>query len=383
MAGDADDLLLVHADEGTQHRHGGHVIADAQRLNGLAGHLTEALAGDQRLAAQLMGQPVGKAHHEAAHDEGEVILRTLAADLLLDLGKGHDVDGETAAPDRQLLSQLQNLFPGLLAGIGRRGKVQQLQLYAPLGDHIAGHGAVDAAGQQADRVAAHADGQAAGGGFRRAVDIGRVLPYLQIDRQLRIVDVHGQMGKGVVERAAHPLAQLDGAHGEGFVGTLALHLEGFCRQQRRAQILLRGGEDGLLLLGTGHGPGDGDDAEHLLAGVVSRRQIAGLLRRLHIDGGLAGVNLELAVPLGATADVAHQLHLKAVAVQALEHHLAQLAKNDLMHGDVLLMIYGFISADCCCGIEWLPPDAGPGCAPRRPDRQWCGPCAGYGHGCGR
>ena len=65
-----------------------------------------------------MGKPVAQPHHEPAHDEGEVILRALAADLLLNLRKGHHVHRQAAAPDRQLLGQLQDLFPGLLAGIG-------------------------------------------------------------------------------------------------------------------------------------------------------------------------------------------------------------------------------------------------------------------------
>ena len=83
-------------------------------------------------------------------------------------------------------------------------------------------------------MAAHAEGQAAGGGFRRAVDVGRVLPHLHEHRQLRVVDVHLQVGEGVVERAAHPLAQLDAAHGEGLVRPLALHLEALGRGQRTA-----------------------------------------------------------------------------------------------------------------------------------------------------
>ena len=129
--------------------------------------------------------------------------------------------------------------------------MQQLQLHTTLGDHVAGHGTVDAAGQQAHRVAAHTDGQAACGGLRRAMDIGRVLPHLQIHRQLRGVNVHRQVGEGVMQRAAHPLAQLDAAHGEGLVGALALHLEAAGRRQCIAQIGLGGVQNGLLLLGAG------------------------------------------------------------------------------------------------------------------------------------
>lgn len=73
--------------------------------------------------------------------------------------------------------------------------MDHLQLYAPLGDHIAGHGAVDTAGQQAHRMAAHAQGQTARGALGGSVDVGRVLPYLDVHRQLRVVYVHRQVGK--------------------------------------------------------------------------------------------------------------------------------------------------------------------------------------------
>ena len=331
MAGDADDLLLIHADEGTQHRQRGSVLTDGQRRHGLAGHLPQTLAGDQCAAAQLVGQSVRQTHHEPAHDEGEVILRAAAADLLLDLRKGYHMDRQAAAPRHQLTGQLQHLFPCLLAGIGRRGEVDHLQLNAALGHHVAGHRGVDAAGEQAHRPAAHADGQAAGSGLGGGVDVGGILPHLHIHRQLRMVYIHLQVGIGLVELAAHPLAQLNRAHGEGLVGTLALHLEAAGRRQGLPQIRLGGGQNGLLLLGAGNGPCNGDDAEHLLAGGIGPGQIADLLRRLHIDGTLLGVDAELAEAGGTAADVAHKLHLKAAAIQALQDHLAQLAQNDLIH----------------------------------------------------
>ena len=37
---------------------------------------------------------------------------------------------------------------------------------------------------------------------------------------------------------------------------------------------------------------------------------------------------------GTAADIAHQLHFKAAAVQSLQDDLAQLAQNDLVHGMV-------------------------------------------------
>ena len=220
--------------------------------------------------------------------------------------------------------------------------MDHLQLYAPLGDHIAGHGAVDTAGQQAHRMAAHTQGQTARGALGGAVDVGRVLPYLDVHRQLRVVYVHRQVGEGVVERAAHPLAQLDAAHGERLVRPLALHLEALGGGERTAQIRFGGVEDRLLRLFTGQGAGDGDDAEHLLAGTVGSRHVAGVLHRLHVDGGLAGIYLPLAEPLGTAADIAHQLHFKAAAVQSLQDDLAQLAQDDLVHVVLsLLLVYGY------------------------------------------
>ena len=112
--------------------------------------------------------------------------------------------------------------------------------------------------------------------------------------------------------------------------------------QRVAQIGLGRVKDGLLALFAGQRAGDGDDAEHLLAGGIRPGHVAAVLRRLHVDGGLAGVDLELAEPLGAAADVAHELHFKAAAVQALQDHLAQLAQDDLVHVVLsLLLVYRY------------------------------------------
>ena len=137
------------------------------------------------------------------------------------------------------------------------------------------------------------------------MDIGGLLPDLHIHRQLRVVDIHRQVGEGLMQVSAHPLAQLDGAHGEGLIRPLALHLEAAGRRQGAAQIGLGGVQNGLLFLGTGQGPGHGDDAEHPLAGVIRPVQVAGLPGRLHIDGALLGIDPEPAEPAGAAADIAH------------------------------------------------------------------------------
>ena len=67
----------------------------------------------------------------------------------------------------------------------------------------------------------------------------------------------------------------------------------------------------------------------LAAGLGDGVHVAVGLQGLHIDGALAGIDLEAAAGADAAADVGQQLVLKALAVQSLQHHLAQLQQQDL------------------------------------------------------
>ena len=111
-------------------------------------HLDVYKRQDQGLAPGALCHGYRQAHHKAAHDEGEVVLRAAAADLLLDLGEGHHMDRHAAAPAGKLPGQLQHLLLGLLGGVGRAEEVDHLQLHAPLGDHKGADGTVDAAGEE-------------------------------------------------------------------------------------------------------------------------------------------------------------------------------------------------------------------------------------------
>ena len=173
------------------------------------------------------------------------------------------------------------------------------------------------------------------------MDIGRLFPDLHVDAQLRRVDVHLQMGVGVVQKPAHILADLHAVHGKMLVRPLGLHLEGLRAPQLPVQIVLRAVEDGVLVLGAGPGPGGGDDAEHLPAGGVRAVQIAVPVLGLHVDGALLAVDVEAAVVLEPAADIGVELVLEGPAVQSLEDHLAQLEENDLVHDDKSFLSSGF------------------------------------------
>ncbi|CAN3996209.1 Phosphate/phosphite/phosphonate ABC transporters, periplasmic binding protein, partial [Dysosmobacter welbionis] len=323
LPGHADDLHLVHADQGPQHRQGGHILGDPQGQHGLAGHLAQGLAGDQGAGVGLPGDGLGDAHHEPAHDEGEVLLRAVPPDLLLDLREGDDVDQQPPGPGSQQPGQLQYLVLGLLGGVGRGDKVDHLQLHAPAGHHPGGHRGVDAAGEQAHRPAAHADGQAARAGNRGSMNVGVLLPDLHKYRQIGSVDIHRHMGEQLRQIAAHSLAQLDGVHGKHLVCPLALHLEALRNGKGVRQIGPGGLHNGVHCLFTGHGPGHGGNAEHLAAGVPGGLHIAVLSLGLHVDGALPEGALEAAAVFHPAADVGQQLVLKGLAILSLQDHLAQ------------------------------------------------------------
>ena len=210
--------------------------------------------------------------------------------------------------------------------------MHQLQLHAAICDHEGGDGTVDTAGEKADGLAAHADGQTARTGHRRRVDISSLLADLHMDGELRLVDVHSEIVVGLVEHTTHILADLNTGHGELLVGALGLHLEGAGSQQVIVQIALGALQNSVLVLLTGLGAADSHHTEDLLTGLKSLVDIAGILGGLHIDGALLGVDMVLTgAALQAAADIAEELILEGAAIEALQDHFAQLQKNDLVH----------------------------------------------------
>ena len=208
--------------------------------------------------------------------------------------------------------------------------MHHLQLHAPAGHHPGGDGAVQSAGEQAHGGAAHTHGQSARAGHGGGVDVGVLLPDLHIHGQVGIVHIHRHMGEPLGKLAAHGLAELDGGHGEELVGPLALHLEAAGSGKVVGEVGHGGLHDGLHGLFAGDGPGHGGHAEHLAAGGKGALHVALVILRLHVDGALAHQHPEIAEAADAAADVVHELVLEGFAVEALQDHLAQLQKEDLI-----------------------------------------------------
>ena len=112
---------------------------------------------------------------------------------------------------------------------------------------------------------------------------------------------------------------------------MALHLEGAGGGQLVPQVGGGALDDGVLVLGAGPGPAQAHRPEQLGHGLPGSFEVRPLVQRLHVGGGLAGVYLELAVFLQPPLGVAHELFLKAPAVQALQYHFALLEQDNLSH----------------------------------------------------
>ena len=111
-----DNLLLVEAYAGSEHRYGGDGVGDRQRLHRLRGDLTHRFSGDQRSAVCFRRQLRGDPHHVSAQEDGEILLGAVAGDLLLDLGERYDMQPYAAGPERDLSREGDNLFSRLQRG---------------------------------------------------------------------------------------------------------------------------------------------------------------------------------------------------------------------------------------------------------------------------
>ena len=176
-------------------------------------------------------------------------------------------------------------------------------------------------------MAAHAYRQTACTGHRGRVDVGVLFPNLHVDCQVRLVDIHRHVGEGLRQLAAHGLADLDGVQIKMLVRPLALHLKGSGGGKGGGKIGLGRLHDGLHRLLAGHGPGHGDDAEHLPGGGVGRLHVAAVRGGLHVNGALADIDLEAAAVFQPPSNVGDELILKEPAVQTLQDHLAQLQQQ--------------------------------------------------------
>ena len=95
---------------------------------------------------------------------------------------------------RHLRRQIHHLLFRPFTGVGRRVKIDRIDLDAPLGDHPPGHRRINTAGQKQHRLAACAYRHTARPRNDLGIDIDLV-PNLHMQKNIRLMHVHSAVRK--------------------------------------------------------------------------------------------------------------------------------------------------------------------------------------------
>ena len=244
-------------------------------------------------------------------------------DLRLHLGKGHEVDAHAVFVFAQYLCQLQHLVQRQFAGVRRALEVDGAGGDAALHQLIAGHGAVDAAGEQKRRLAARAHGHAAHGLPFLDADVG-VVADLDVEAMLWMVDVHVQFGIVLQNAAADLGGDLHGVHGKVLVRAAGEDLE---RAGERAHHFHALGGDDVKFLGQFPRGADRVDAEHAAHALAAGAHI---LHAGDVDARIGQPHLP-AQGLDGAADVLGERLEKIRAVLPLQMDFAKAYQQNFSH----------------------------------------------------
>ena len=142
------NILLIKANHRTENRKSADLVGHCQRVDGLGSHLSDALACNQAQALVLLGQILCNLHHVAAHDNGQLLVRTLIVNIELDVCKVDYMKLNGAGVAGYLLGQVDDLLLRSLAGVRRSVEIHSLNDNASLGNHVSCYRAVDSAGEK-------------------------------------------------------------------------------------------------------------------------------------------------------------------------------------------------------------------------------------------
>ena len=133
------NFLFIQSDTGTVYRQGTHLISGIKRMHGLRCHLTNTLSRNQSQALCIYGNLLCYFHHIAAHDDGQLFMRTFLIYCQLNIRKIDDVQINRPAVTGNQSGQIHHLLFCPLTGIGRCMEINCINFYPPLTDHIAGN----------------------------------------------------------------------------------------------------------------------------------------------------------------------------------------------------------------------------------------------------
>ena len=125
---------------------------------------------------------------------------------------------------RHLRRQIHHLLFRPFTGVGRRVKIDRIDLDAPLGNHPPGHRRINTAGQKQHRLAACAYRHTARPRNDLGIDIDLV-PNLHMQKNIRLMHVHSHFRKSIQDRAAQLHIDLHGIKRIILSGASGRHLK--------------------------------------------------------------------------------------------------------------------------------------------------------------
>ena len=190
-------------------------------------------------------------------------------------------------------------------------------LQAALGHHVAGHRAINTAGEQQQGPPAGPHGDAARAGQLIGVDIGALLPDLHGNGDLGLLHLYLEVMEAGKQVPAQLPADLRAFHREGFIAALGLHLKGAGSGKLFGKVFRGGGADDRKVLFHHAALGHGHNAEYRLQAAHRLIHVHALGEGLHIGGGLGMPDLEFPQRLQAAAGIFGHDIFKGAAVEAL------------------------------------------------------------------
>ena len=123
-------------------------------------------------------------------------MRTLLVNIQLNICKVYDMKRNRAGIAGNQLCQINHLLLCTVTGIGRCMEINCINLYAPLGNHIACYRAVDSAGQKKHGFSVRSHRHTAGARNHQGVNID-YLSNLNLQKNLWLMHIYRSFRIGV------------------------------------------------------------------------------------------------------------------------------------------------------------------------------------------
>ena len=319
-----DDLELVHADQRPQDRQARRGVDGVDVLEGLARYLSQAVAGDESERPLLPGDHRRRADHETTVQDDPQGSGTLRHDPPLQLGERHHVESRPDPRGVNSPEELAHLVEALEAGVRMAVEVHVDRKRPALQQSVRGDRRVDTSGEKDGDATRHPRGQSAGPGGLAERDEGHLVHQLDLDLEVRVVEVDGPT-RELLHAGADDALDIHGGVRQRLGRPLGAN-----RERAGALGALEDGADrGLEALDSGlagdgrHDVGDPEDSTERRFGLAPR----GSRLQDHRNPSVETLHLCAADRFHGELQVLHEPILEGAAVVSLESDLVVVNQN--------------------------------------------------------